>query len=461
MSGSFEVRSPFDGRLLATLPLMDRQEVDRRVQSAAEAFEKHRETPAFQRAAWLDAIADGVAKRRAIFAMQIVAEAGKPITLARGEVDRAVMTFRASAGEARSVHGELLPMDGVAPGAGHFGFCRRFPVGVVAGMTPFNFPLNLVAHKVGPALASGNAILIKPSPKTPLTAMLLEEVLREAGVPEGLMQIVLCDNQDAVHFAQHPEVAVVSFTGSAEVGWKIKGLVPKKKVVLELGGNAAVIVDASANLEAAVPMIATGAFSNAGQSCISVQRIYVHESALPAFRSALLAEIAEKIHTGDPVNDDVLNGPLIDRASLERVSVWVEEARGAGAQVLCGGRSEGSCYLPTVIEEPGRELRVVAEEVFGPVCTLHAFKDFGEAITRVNDSRYGLQAGIFTANIDQAIAAYHLLEAGAVLVNQVPTYRVESMPYGGGKDSGFGREGVRYAMEEMTGLKSLIIKKGS
>lgn len=452
------VIDPFTGAEFAHASLGDERLLESAITEAQRAFAETRRQSPHARAALLEAVAQGIEKRREKFAHTIVCEAGKPIVFAEGEVARAILTFRTAAAEARLQHGELLNLDAFPTGEGHFGLARRFPVGVIGAITPFNFPLNLVAHKVAPCIATGNTMVLKPATKTPLSALMLGEVLVEAGMPTGQVNIVTCTNEAVGKLIHDDRVKKLTFTGSPAVGWMLKEQCGKKHITLELGGNAGVIIHEDANLEAAVPAVALGAFGSAGQSCISVQRVMVHESIYETFKERLLAHIREKIKTGDPHERETIVGPIITPEALEKIRSLLEQAIAAGAKLLHGGGVEGNCLEATVLEdvEPAEEL--CAEEAFAPVITLHRYQDFNEALRFVNDSRYGLQAGVYTRDLSRAFAAFETLDVGGVLINQVPTWRVENMPYGGIKDSGFGREGVRYAMEEMTELKSLIVK---
>ena len=457
-SRTLPVINPYTGAEIALVPLGDAATVDAAITAAHAAFPRVRSTPAHLRTALLLKVAAGIDARRVEFAETIVAEAGKPIVFAEAEVSRAIMTFTIAAEEARRQHGELLDLDGLPPGEGHFGLARRFPIGVVSAITPFNFPLNLVAHKVAPCLATANTMVVKPATKTPLTALLLAEVLVEAGLPAGQVNFVTCTNEDALPLVTDPRVKKVTFTGSPTVGWRLKEQCGKKRITLELGGNAGCIVHVDADLDAAIPMIAMGGFAQAGQSCISVQRVVIHESIYEDFRARFVAHIAEKIKTGDPRDRATIVGPMITPTALAEIRGRIDTAIGAGAKVVCGGATEGQCLEATVLENAGADLEVCAKEAFAPIVTLHRYREFNEALAFVNDSDFGLQAGIFTRDLKLAMRAYETLDVGGVLINQVPTFRVESMPYGGIKDSGFGREGVRYAMDEMTELKSLVMK---
>lgn len=452
------VANPFTGGEFARVPLGDRALLDEAIGVAHEAFAKVRGVPAHTRAELLRAVAAGIRKRSEEFARTIVSEVGKPITFAEAEVARAAMTFDIAADEARQAHGELLPLDALPPGEHHLGLVRRFPIGVVGAITPFNFPLNLVAHKVAPALATGNTMVVKPATKTPLSALLLAEVLVECGMPAGQVNFATCSNEDASLLVTDERVKKLTFTGSPAVGWELKARCGKKKITLELGGNAGVIVHADADLAVAIPLIAAGGFGQAGQSCISVQRIVAHESIYDEVRSRLVAHIRERVKTGDPRDRATIVGPMITREALEKTQRTIADALARGATLVHGGEVRGPCLEATVLENVDPSCDLAAKEAFAPVVTLHRYRDFEEALAFVNASDFGLQAGVFTRDLQLALRAFDALEVGGVLINQVPTWRVENMPYGGVKDSGFGREGVRWAMEEMTEPKSLIIK---
>ncbi len=452
------VIDPYTGEEFAHVPMGDEALLDRAIGAAERAFGETRRQPAHARAALLEAVADGIEKKRDKFAHTIVCEAGKPIVFAEAEVQRAILTFRTAAAEARQQHGELLDLDAFPTGEGHFGLARRFPIGVIGAITPFNFPLNLVAHKVAPCLATGNTMVLKPATKTPLSAIMLGEVLVKAGMPAGQVNIITCSNEAAAKLIHDERVKKLTFTGSPAVGWKLKEQCGKKRITLELGGNAGVIVHEDADLDAAVPAVALGAFGSAGQSCISVQRVLVHEKVYDVFRERLLAHVREKIKTGDPHERETIVGPMISSEALDRIRSRIDRAIAAGATLLHGGATEHNCLEATVLEDVPPAEELCAEEAFAPVMTLCRYQDFEDALRMVNDSRYGLQAGVYTRDLSLAFRAYEALEVGGVLINQVPTWRVENMPYGGIKDSGFGREGVRYAMEEMTELKSLVVK---
>jgi acyl-CoA reductase-like NAD-dependent aldehyde dehydrogenase len=453
------VTNPWNGSAIAEICMADASQVERAVATAQEAFTHTRAQPAWQRSKVLTRIAELIGERRDEFIQTIVAEAGKPVTFAAAETDRAAMTFRFAAQLALADEGHGIRMDGSNPGAGHFGLVRRFPMGVILGITPFNFPLNLVAHKVAPCIASGNTMVLKPALKTPLSSLLLAEVLHEAGVPAGQVNVVPFDHEHIPPLLEDARIKMLSFTGSAEVGWKLKSAAVKMKVALELGGNAGVIVEDDADWKSAVPMIASGAYGYAGQSCISVQRIFVHSAIYEDFREALVECIKAKIFAGDPSSASTVVGPMINASARDKVVKWIKEAQKQGATLLTPLRTEDPHLLhPMLIENAPTGCAVVSEEAFAPLAVLEPYDTYEEALAKVNASTYGLQAGVFTANISKALHAFDVLEVGGVMVNQVPTFRVENMPYGGVKDSGFGREGVRYAMEEMTEPRSLVIK---
>lgn len=453
-----EVINPWDGRVIAEVALADAAQVEEAVATAHAAFARTRRQPAWERNKILTQVADILGRRREEFVRVIVQEAGKPVTFAAGEVDRAKMTFRFAAQCALADEGHGIRMDGSPQGVGHFGLVRRFPLGVILGITPFNFPLNLVAHKVAPCLATGNTMVLKPALKTPLTALLLAEVLEEAGVPAGQVNTVPFDHEHIPPLLVDPRIRMLSFTGSAPIGWKLKTEATKMKVALELGGNAGVIVEPDTDWRDAVPKIASGAFGYAGQSCISVQRIFVHRAIADDFRAALISCVAETVRAGDPADPSTVVGPMINRAARDKVVGWIEEAVAAGAKLLTPLRTEDPSLLhPVLLEGAPAGCALNEQEAFAPVAVLESYDTFEEALDRVNASDFGLQAGVFTPRIDKALQAFDTLEVGGVLINQVPTFRVENMPYGGVKDSGFGREGLRYAMEEMTEPRSLIV----
>ncbi|MBI4868932.1 MAG: aldehyde dehydrogenase family protein [Candidatus Wallbacteria bacterium] len=451
------VRNPFDGAAVAELHQATAAEIEEAVAIADRAFDRARKLQSFEREAMLLAIASGIEARREEFARCIMAEGGKPITFARGEVSRAANTFRIAAEECKRLHGEVMSLDWTKDSPSRTGLTRRFPVGPVTAISPFNFPLNLVAHKVAPALAAGNPVISKPAHQTPLTALLLAEVVEQAGVPKGMFQVLPCLGPVAQALVTHPKIKIVSFTGSPPVGWKLKELANKKKVTLELGGNAAAIIEPDADLGFAADRIALGAFAYAGQVCISVQRVFVHGQVYDAFRTRLMGAVESKIRMGDPAEESTVVGPVIEDSAADRIHGWIERARNGGARLLSGGERRGRMIAPTVIEDARPEMEVCSKEVFGPVVVLQRYGEFGEAVAAANDSSYGLQAGVFTRDLPKLWRAFQELEVGGVIANDYPMYRADQMPYGGVKESGFGREGLRYAIEEMTEQRLLVL----
>ncbi|MEW6145262.1 MAG: aldehyde dehydrogenase family protein [Thermodesulfobacteriota bacterium] len=453
-----EIKSPYNGEVAGVINVPERAKALESIGFAESAYEKWRESPSHERSRILRKIADGIAAREEEFARILVLEGGKPLKTARVEVGRAVVTFSVAAEEAnRFNEGELVPID-IAPGNEKmFGIARRFPLGAVVGISPFNFPLNLVAHKVAPSIASGNAMILKPASQTPLSALMLGEIVLEAELPEGLLNILPVPGAEIEAVIDDERVKKVSFTGSDAIGWELKKKYPKKKVTLELGGNAATIIDEDPpDLDFAAGRNAWGAFYQAGQSCISVQRMYVHEKTFDKFMSKFIDE-TKKLRLGDPMLEDTDVGPVIDTGSADRIMEWIDDAIGKGAKLLTGGNRDGSLIEPTVLTGVPPGCDVSKSEVFGPVVHVERYRDFDEALKAVNDSRYGLQAGVFTKDMKKAFKAYGALDVGGVVVNDYPSFRVENMPYGGVKDSGTGREGVRYAIEEMTELKLLVV----
>jgi glyceraldehyde-3-phosphate dehydrogenase (NADP+) len=383
-------------------------------------------------------------------------EAGKPIKTARAEVERAILTFTVAAEESVRIGGEWIPLDLLPSMAGRSAIVRRFPLGPIAAITPFNFPLNLVAHKIAPAIAAGCTMVLKPAPKTPLTALLLAEVVEKAGWPAGALNILSLSNDDAQRMVSDDRLKLLTFTGSGAVGWELKQKAGKKKVVLELGGNAAVVVHSDADVDYAAERCAVGGFYYSGQSCISVQRIYVQRAVEKKFTAALLARGA-KLKIGDPSDDAIDVGPMINEDAAKRAESWIEEAVAGGANLLAGGKRRGAFVEPTVLTDTKPEMRVSCEEVFAPVVVIEAYDEFADALRRVNDSPYGLQAGLFTRDAKLIFEAYETLEVGGLMVGEMSAFRIDHMPYGGIKDSGLGREGLRYAIEEMTEPKLLML----
>jgi acyl-CoA reductase-like NAD-dependent aldehyde dehydrogenase len=446
-----EVRSPYDGTVVGRVAEGDAALVDRAARAAHEAFETA-DFPQHERAALLDRAAHLVAERTEELALAIAAEAGKPLKTATVEAERCVDTLTFSATEARKLTGGTVPMAASPAGVGKLGVMLRVPYGVVGAISPFNFPLNLVAHKLGPAIAAGNAIVLKPAGQTPISALKLAGILVEAGLPEGWLSVIPGPGSEVGNaIVEHELTRALSFTGSAEVGWGIRGKVPHKKVNLELGSNAPLIVNADGDWETAADKAKLHAFSHAGQSCISIQRILVHEDVAEDFTARLVAN-AEGLRVGDPLDPETDIGPLISGDDRDRVKDWVDEAVAAGAELLTGGElvDEGRCLAPTLLGSPPRDAKVWCEEIFGPVATIDRFSDFGEALRMANDSKFGLQAGVFTRDVSRGLEAANTLQFGGVLINEVPTFRADQMPYGGVKDSGNTREGPAFAVIELT-----------
>ncbi len=451
-----EVRSPFDDSIVGVTYLAGPGELAEAVEKAHSAFGELRALPSYRKAEIIGRVVAGLGKREEELARTMALEAGKPIVDARGEVRRAMNTFRIASEEARRQVGEVIPLDVSAGAEKRVGIVRRFPVGVVLGITPFNFPLNLVAHKVAPAMACGCPIIVKPASKTPLTALLLGEIITGAGWPAGGVNIVPSSGADAERLLEDERIRKLTFTGSPEVGWRLKERSGPRRVTLELGGNAGVIVHDDADLDFAVKRCTTGAFSYAGQVCISVQRIYVQRSVFDAFRDRFV-ESVRALRLGDPLDEATQVGPMIDEVSAARTEEWVREAAAGGAKILAGGRRRGRLFEPTVLTSTSPGMKVCSKEAFAPIVVLEPYDDFNEALGKVDDSAYGLQAGIFTRDVKKIFHAFERLEVGGVVAGDVPAFRVDNMPYGGVKMSGFGREGVRYAIEEMTELRLLAL----
>jgi acyl-CoA reductase-like NAD-dependent aldehyde dehydrogenase len=446
-----EVASPYDGSAVGRVAQGDAALVDRCAVAARAAFDSGG-FPQHERAAVLDRAAELTGERLDELAATIAAEAGKPLKTAEAEAGRCVDTLTFSAVEARKLSGGTVPMAASPAGAGKLGVTLRVPYGVVGAISPFNFPLNLVAHKLGPALAAGNAVVLKPAGQTPISALKLAAILVEAGLPEGWLSVVPGPGSEVGNaIVEHELTGALSFTGSAGVGWEIRSRVPHKKVNLELGSNAPLIVHADGDWETAADKAQIHAFSHAGQSCISIQRILVHEDVADAFVERLLAKV-EKLSVGDPLDPGTDVGPLITPGDRDRVKGWIDEALDAGAELLSGGElvDGGRCLAPTLLANPPRDAKVWCEEIFGPVATVDRYAEFGEALRLANDSRFGLQAGVFTRDIGRGLEAAETLEFGAVLINEVPTFRADQMPYGGVKDSGNTREGPAFAISELT-----------
>ncbi|HSL58142.1 MAG TPA: aldehyde dehydrogenase family protein [Acidimicrobiales bacterium] len=453
-----EVRSPYDGRVVGTVAKGGPDHIDAAV-AAARAARAGGALPTHQRAAILDAAARLIAERLDHFAELISTESAKPITTARGEAARAVDTTAFSAAVARTLGGELIPLDASSAGEGKLGFVKRVPIGVVAGISPFNFPLNLVCHKVMPAIAAGCPVVLKPASSTPRTALALAEMLiDECGLPPGWLNVVPCPGSVADRLVDHDDVAMITFTGSPEVGWSIRGRAARKKVSLELGNNSPIIIEADADWAAAAAKIKVAGYSFAGQSCISTQRVYVHESIVDDFTAELVRRV-ETIVVGDPADPATEVSALIDAGETDRVASWIDEAAAGGARVATGGdRGPDGVLRPTVLTDVTPDMKVCAQEVFGPVVAVARYTDLDDALALANDSHYGLQASVFTSSLATALKAADVLDYGGVLVNEVPTWRADHMPYGGVRDSGNTREGPPYAVREMTEERLVVFQ---
>ena len=426
------------------------------VSAAVAAFEETRRLPAYERGRVLREISAGIKARREELGRLMALESGKPIRDSLIEVDRAVLTFRLGAEEAERMIGETIPLDLMPSSKGRFGVTRRFPIGPVAAISPFNFPLNLAAHKLAPAIATGCSIVLKPPSKDPLTMLTVAEIVAEAGLPAGAVSILPMTRELGDRMVADERFKLLTFTGSPSVGWRMKERAGKKKVVLELGGNAGVIVDQSADLDWAVRRILVGAFSYAGQVCISVQRMFVHEAVWEPFMARFLVGTA-RLRMGDPLDPETDLGPMVDAIAVARTQRWVDEAVALGGKVLAGGRAEGRFFPPTILTETPMTAQACSNEAFAPLVVVYPFGDFEDAIRQVNDSAFGLQTGVFTNDLGHSWRAFEALEVGGVIVNDVPTYRIDNMPYGGVKDSGLGREGLRWAMDDMTEVRIMVV----
>jgi acyl-CoA reductase-like NAD-dependent aldehyde dehydrogenase len=451
------VADKYSGEVATRVALSDAGAIERGIAAAFEARDAMARFPSYARRDVLFHCASRFEERAEELAEALCIEAGKPIRDARGEVTRLVDTFRMASEEAGRAHGEVLAMD-VSPRATDYsGMWKRVPIGACSFITPFNFPLNLVAHKVAPAIAAGCPFVLKPSSLTPVGALIVGEVLAETDLPEGAFSILPCDLVDAGPFSKDERLALLSFTGSPKVGWQLKRDAGKKRVVLELGGNAAVVVDEDADLDDVVARIRVGAFYQSGQSCISVQRVVVHESVYEAVKEKLIAD-TRTLRMGDPREEDTFVGPIISEKEATRIESWIQSAVSNGATLLCGGGRDGQMVEPTLLESVSKEEPIYAAEAFGPVAVLEPFADFDEALRIVNDSTYGLQAGLFVRDITKIQKAWDALEVGGVIIGDVPSWRVDHMPYGGVKNSGLGREGIRFAVEHMTEIRLLAIR---
>ncbi len=450
---TISVINPYNQEVIATIPKASKEDVDAAIQAAQKGFEVISTMPAHQRSKILETMSGLLAKHREEIANLIASESGKAWKYANGEVGRAVETFKFAAEEAKQIHGETVPMDASPNSETRMGFYIRTPIGVVGAISPFNFPLNLVAHKVAPAIAAGNSVVLKPATTTPLTALRMGELLIEAGLPDGVFNIVMGSGSSVGHWlVTDPRVAKISFTGSPPVGKYIMSHGGLKKYTMELGSNSAVIICEDANLKKAVPRCVVGSYANSGQVCISIQRIYVHQEILKEFTELFIKATQNQV-MGDPLDKNCDVGPMIDIHEAERAERWVNEAVEQGANILIGGKRDGAMFEPTILTNVKPEMKVIQDEVFAPVVSIIPYQDFDDVLLQVDNSKYGLQAGIYTENIDRAFKAVKKINVGGIIINDVPTFRVDHMPYGGNKESGLGREGLKFAIEEMTNIR--------
>lgn len=451
--------SPYSGEVIAEVPAATAEETAAAIEAACRARPLMAKMPAHQRAAILERLAELLRERFEEAARLIATEAAKPIKTAREEVARTLQTYKFAAEEAKRIGGETLPMDAAPGGENRLAYTVREPIGVVGAITPFNFPMNLVAHKVGPAIAAGNTVVLKPASQTPLSAYFVAELLHKAGLPAGALNVVTGSGKTVgEQLVTDPRIAMITFTGSPAVGIGIRNKAGLKRVTLELGSNSAVIVDEGVDVDKMIARCVKGAFSNQGQVCISLQRVFVHEKLFATFVEKFVQE-TNRLKLGDPLDPETDVSALITKGDVERILAWIDEARQHGAEIATGGKAEGNIVLPTVLLNVDPALKIACQEAFAPVVLINAVSSVEEAIAQVNDSRYGLQAGIYTNNIHTALLAAEKLEVGGVMINDIPTFRVDHMPYGGVKESGFGREGLKYAVEEMTELKLVVFNR--
>ena len=451
-----EVRNPYHKEIVGQTYLATSEELEMAIVSAQKAFNLTKKLPSYKKYTILMHIASLTEKNREEIAWILSGEACKPLKLAYGEVDRAIQVFRVAAEEARRMSGEFIKLDWTPPGEGKKGIVQWFPKGLIAGISPFNFPLNLAVHKIAPAIAAGCPIVLKPSRNTPLSMLYLAKLMAETDLPAGAVSVIVTNRETGQKLITDDRFSVLSFTGSAEVGWKMKNQAGKKKVILELGGNAGAIVTPTAELKKAIPKLVQGAFAYAGQICIHTQRIYVHESIFEDFLSAFI-EATKQLRVGPPQSPETDFTAMIDEENTQRVLAWIHEAIEGGSKLLYGGKVHDGILLPTVLTNTLQEMKVCSLEVFGPVVAIEPYSQFEEALAMVNNSKYGLQAGVFTNDWREINMAFEELEVGGVIINDVPTFRVDHMPYGGMKESGLGREGIRYTMESYMERKLLVL----
>lgn len=455
---ALEVVNKYNQETVAEVARADSELLEQAIQKGLEAVPAMQALKPYQKQRiLLDCVAK-FTERFDEFTEALIAEGGKPEAAAKAEVKRLIATFQFAADAVTTVpEGEVLPLDATEASAGYRGFSKRVPIGLCGFISPFNFPLNLVAHKIAPAIAAGCPFILKPASYTPIGALMIADVLAETDLPEGAFSILPMSSKVADVLVTDERIKLLSFTGSDKVGWDMKARAGKKKVVLELGGNAAVMIEPDADLEKALPRVITGGYSQAGQVCISVQRVLIHKDIYQPVKDKLVA-LAKEVKSGDPSQADVVIGPMIDKGELERIQQWIDEAVEEGATLLCGGKVDGLVMNATILENVSHESKLYKDEAFGPVMILEAYDDFDKGIELANDSRFGLQVGVYSSSINKAMQAWDHIEAGGVIINDVPTFRVDNMPYGGVKDSGFGREGVKYAIEDMTEIRLMVVK---
>lgn len=451
-----EIKSPYDQSPVAKVHFADTAQVEEAVTAAHQAFAQTKKLSSHERSQVLEKISAEIERRKEELARSITLSSGKTIKSSRIEVERAVNTFKIASEEAKRIGGEIIPLDLSAQTKERWGLVRRFPLGVISAITPFNFPLNLVAHKVAPALASGNSVVLRPASQVSITSVLLGEIINDTDYPSGGFNVVPSGYEAAEILLNDERVKMVTFTGSPAIGWELKRKAHKKKVTLELGGNAAVVIEPDANLDFALPRAVLGAYSYSGQICISIQRIYLHEKVYDRFMAEFV-KATQNLKMGDPLDEETDVGPMINPAAAEQTEEWVAEAVENGARVIAGGKRDGVMFEPTILENVKPELRISWLEAFAPVVVVYRYREFEEALKVVNYSIYGLQAGVFTKDLNKAFRAFEELDMGGVIINDIPTFRIDHMPYGGVKESGFGREGLKYAIEEMTELKLMAI----
>ena len=454
-SKKLDVNCPFDNSLVGIVNLAEQKHIEIAIEKAEKVFQISKKTPVYQKAEILKNVANEIEQNSDKLSKNLALECAKNINFARGEVQRAVRTFTIASEECKRIEGEYFGLDTTKKGEGKSALVKRFPIGPILGITPFNFPLNLVAHKVAPALAVGNPIIIKPSSLAPISALLLAEIITRY-IPDGMLSVLPCSGSNIENAVKDPRIKMVSFTGSPPIGWRLKKICGKKKVCLELGGNAGLILDKDCDIEVALEKSIVGSFAYAGQVCIHTQRIYVHQDIYDNFVTKFV-EKARNLKCGHPLDEKVFLNSMITEQEAIRAEEWVNEAIKAGAKILCGGKRNGVDFQATVLTETTPDMKVEYKEVFAPVVIIKKFGDFKKAVEMVNNTIYGLQAGVFSNNMKNILYAFENLEVGGVIINNTPTFRVDQMPYGGIKNSGFGREGVKYTMQEMTEMKLMVI----